>query len=169
MTRILICFQASVLAFAMLTSCNTNAPADQSAKPSNDRLDAAAMKKIVEDRNLIYDKAFVAGDSTTVMAHFTEDARVFPTNSDQVIGKKAIAPLISQFLKFGIRTFTDETTRVIGAGDYIIEEGNYFLGGDKGATIDKGKYICVWEKENGEWKVCSNMWNTSLPPAPEKK
>ena len=169
MTRTILCLQAGMLAVIMFASCNSNAPAGTTAKPSNDTLDVASMKKIVEDRNLIYDKAFVAGDSATVMAHFTEDARVFPTNSEQIIGKNAIAPLISQFLKFGVKAFTDETTRVIGSGEYIIEEGNYFLGGDKGATIDKGKYICVWKKESGDWKVCSNMWNTSLPPVPEKK
>jgi len=169
MTRLFFCFPAIILISLMMTGCKTNASSDNAAALPNDSLDTAAMKKIVEERNLVYDNAFVNGDSVTVMDHFTEDAIAFPPNTEQVIGKKAIAPLISQFLKFGIRKFIDETTRVIGAGEYIIEEGNFFLGGENGTTLDKGKYICVWKKESGKWKVCSNMWNTSLPMAAEKK
>ena len=169
MTRILTCIAATVLVSLILTGCGSNASSLKAADLHPDTLDVATMKKIVEERNLVYDKAFVAGDSITAMDHFTEDAIAFPPNAEQVVGKSAIAPLISQFLKFGIKKFTDETTRVIGTGEYIIEEGNYFLGGDNGTTLDKGKYICVWKKERGQWKVCSNMWNTSLPSASEKK
>ncbi|MEO7308373.1 MAG: DUF4440 domain-containing protein [Ferruginibacter sp.] len=169
MNRIFIFFPVIVLLFLMITGCNTNTSSEKATERHNDTLDVATMKKIVEERNLVYGKAFVEGDSITVMDHFTEDARAFPSNAEQVIGKSAIALLISQFLKFGIKEFTDETTRVLGAGEYIIEEGNYFLGGDNGKTLDKGKYICVWKKENGQWKVCSNIWNTSLPIVPEKK
>jgi len=169
MTRISLCFPVIVLFSLMISGCNTNASSSKATDLRNDTLDVAAMKKIVEERNLVYDKAFVDRDSITVMDHFTEDARAFPPNEGQVIGKSAIAPLISQFLKFGIKKFTDETTRVIGSGEYIIEEGNFFLGGDNGTILDKGKYICVWKKESGKWRVCSNMWNTSLPTAPEKK
>jgi len=153
----------------MITACNNSPAAEKTTEQKPEPLDAAAMKKIVEERNLVYDKAFVDKDSVTVMEHFTEDARAFPSNSEQVIGKSNIAPLISAFLKFGVKKFTDETTRVIGAGDYIIEEGNYFLGGDNESTLDKGKYICVWKKEDGKWRVCSNMWNTNLALAAEKK
>jgi len=155
--------------FLMVAGCDTNASSAKLTEQHSDPLDVTAMKKIVEERNLVYDKAFVDGDSVTVMDHFTEDARAFPPNAEQLVGKAAIAPVISQYLKFGIKKFTDETTRVIGFGDYIMEEGNYFLGGDKESTLDKGKYICVWKKENGQWKVCSNMWNTSLPATSEKK
>ena len=152
-----------------MTGCNTNASSEKATVLHNDTLDAASMRKIVEGRNLVYDKAFIDGDSITAMDHFTDDAIVFPPNAEQVVGKTAIAPLISQFLKFGIKKFTDETTRVIGTGDYIIEEGNYFLGGENGTTLDKGKYICNGKKESGQWKVCSNMWNTSLSAEPAKK
>ncbi len=169
MNRIFIFFPVIVLMFLMITGCNTNTSSEKETESSNDTFDVAAMKKIVEERNLVYSKAFVDGDSITVMDHFTEDARAFPPNAEQVIGKSTIALLISQFLKFGIKEFTDETTRVLGSGKYIIEEGNYFLGGDNGTTLDKGKYVCVWKKENGQWKVCSNMWNTSLAIVPEKK
>jgi hypothetical protein len=42
------------------------------------------------------------------------------------------------------------------------------MGDDKGNTIDKGKYIDVWRKVNGDWKIYSNMFNSSMPVAPAK-
>ena len=30
-------------------------------------------------------------------------------------------------------------------------------------SIDAGKQINVWKKENGEWKVYTNMWNSNMP------
>jgi hypothetical protein len=43
------------------------------------------------------------------------------------------------------------------------------MGDGKGHVIDKGKYVEIWKKENGEWKIYADIWNTSLPPAPAKK
>jgi ketosteroid isomerase-like protein len=159
---------ASVCLMA-IEACNTKASSEKPVEQNRDTLDVAAMKKIVEESNLAYDKAFVDGDSIAVMDHFTDDIVLLAPGVEQLVGKKAIAPMISQFLKLGIKKFTDETTRVLGAGEYIIEEGNYFLGGANGSTIDKGKYICVWKKVNGQWRVCSNMFSTNLPAETAKK
>jgi hypothetical protein len=43
------------------------------------------------------------------------------------------------------------------------------MGDGNGNTIDKGKYIAIWRKEDGDWKIFSNMYNSNLPPAPVKK
>jgi ketosteroid isomerase-like protein len=169
MKQILVSSAVTILFILIITGCNNTASSEKTTEHRHDTLDAASMRKIVEERNLAYNNAFVQGDSITAMDHFTEDASLFAPNSEQLIGKAAFAPLLSQFLKFGIKKFTDETTKVMAAGEYIIEEGNYFLGGADGSTIDKGKYLCVWRKENGVWRVCSNMWNTSIPAAVEKK
>jgi ketosteroid isomerase-like protein len=132
-------------------------------------LSTETMKTIVAERNFLYNNAMVKGDSVNLVNHFTSDCVVLPPNGEQIVGKAAIIPAVMSFSKMGIKKFTDETTRVLGEGPYIIEEGNYFLGGENGSTLDKGKYLCVWKKEDGEWRVCSNMWNTSLPAPAEKK
>lgn len=145
----------TVFAFA---GCSTTA-----SEKKDIAMSSADMKKIVEERNLIYDKAMVEGDSVNLVGHFSSDCVVLPPNGEQIVGKAAIVPAVMAFSRMGIKKFTDETTRVLAAGDYIIEEGNYFFGGDNNAVLDKGKYVCVWKKEDNEWRVCSNIWNTSLP------
>jgi len=49
-----------------------------------------------------------------------------------------------------------------GDENYLIDEGNYYLRYGAENTIDEGKYINIWKYDNGEWKICSNIWNTSL-------
>ena len=34
---------------------------------------------------------------------------------------------------------------------------------DNGRVTDKGKYIVVWKKVGGAWKVASDIFNTNLP------
>jgi ketosteroid isomerase-like protein len=152
----------------VLTACNSaNTESKTRIEKESKGLSTETMKKIVSERNLVYNNAMVNGDSLNLVNHFTSDCVVLPPNGEQIVGKAAIIPAVMSFSKMGIKKFTDETTRVLGGNDYIIEEGNYFFGGDNNSTLDKGKYLCVWKKEDAEWRVCSNMWNTSLPA--EKK
>ncbi|PWT95689.1 MAG: hypothetical protein C5B52_17385 [Bacteroidetes bacterium] len=140
----------------------------EAPKDSTSVFDLTAMKKIIEEKNTAFAKAFVSGDSASMVNHYTVDGKIFPPNSEAVIGHAAIGPLISEYLKFGIKEFRDETTALYGNEDNLIEEGNFFMGDGKGKTIDKGKYIGIWKKIDGEWKVYSNMFNSSLPPASGK-
>jgi ketosteroid isomerase-like protein len=43
------------------------------------------------------------------------------------------------------------------------------MGDGKGNTIDKGKYVTIWRKEGGDWKIYSDIFNTSLPEPAAKK
>jgi ketosteroid isomerase-like protein len=34
-----------------------------------------------------------------------------------------------------------------------------------GKVVDRGKYIVIWKREQGQWKLHRDIWNTSMPPA----
>ena len=38
----------------------------------------------------------------------------------------------------------------------------------KEKTMEKGKYVNVWKKEDGTWKIYANIWNSNAAPAPAK-
>lgn len=166
MKHVFLFLLIGVLAF---TACNTGSTESTTVPEKKDAaITDDDLKKIVEERNTIYTNAMVNGDSVNLVDHFSTDCVVLPPNGEQIVGKASIVPVVMAFSRMGIKKFTDETTRVLNGGDYIIEEGNYFLGGENESTLDKGKYICVWKKEDGVWRVCSNMWNTSQPATPAK-
>jgi ketosteroid isomerase-like protein len=138
---------------------------NQQQKPT---FDVTAMKKIIEEKNNQFTKAHITGDSAFLVNIFTQDAKVFAPNSDIVIGRPAIAVVNSQYLKLDIKEFREETTAFYGNEDYLIDEGNYYFRYGKDNTIDKGKYLNVWKKEAGDWKIYSNIWNSNMPATPTK-
>ena len=169
MKQVLIFLLSITFAGLLATGCGKNNTASTTnSKDSATIFDINEMKKTIKEKDDAFSKAFVTGDSASLVNSYTEDGKIFPPNSDAVIGRSAIAGMISQYLKYGIKKFHDETTALYGNEDNLIEEGNYFMGDGKGNTIDKGKYMDVWRKVDGDWKIYSEIFNTSIPAAPAK-
>jgi ketosteroid isomerase-like protein len=155
-----------------IISCNnssaTPAADEATAKSAGAAFNLDSVKNIIEIKSKAFAKALINGDSATLVNSYTTDAKLFPPNEPMVEGKAAIGKLISQYLKYGIKEFYDSTTAAYGNEDNVVEEGYLFMGDAKGNTMDKGKYVEVWRKENGEWKLYTDIWNTNLPATPVK-
>ena len=126
--------------------------------------DLSATRKVIEENNERFTRAHVTGDSALIDNMFTEDARVLPPGADPVIGRAAIAELTSQYILSGVTEFREETTDFYGNEDLLIDQGSYVMVYGKEKTVEKGKYLNVWKKEGGIWKIYSNIWNTNAPP-----
>ncbi|MGL2964619.1 YybH family protein [Flavobacterium sp. RSB2_4_14] len=143
----------------ILTSCNNKKAENHEVT----EFDINAAKTEIQEKTKQFTKAHILKDTVYLNNSFTDDAKVFPPNSEVVIGKKAISKLNYDWVNYGIYEFKEESTSLYGSKDYIIDEGTYYLRYGKENTIDKGKYINVWKNSNGEWKIYSNIWNTNLP------
>lgn len=125
--------------------------------------DLEASRKTIKQKTIRFTEAHITKDTAYLNNIFTDDARIFPPNSDVVSGKKAIATLNTDWVNYGIHEFTEASTACYGNADYIIDEGTYHLRYGEENTIDDGKYINIWKNVNSDWKIYSNIWNTSLP------
>lgn len=143
----------------ILNSCNNK----KTEKKEVTEFDLNAAKTEIQEKTKQFTKAHIIKDTAYLNSSFTEDAKVFPPNSEIVIGQKAISKLNSDWVNYGIYEFKEESTSLYGNKDYVIDEGTYYLRYGKENTIDKGKYINVWKNIDGEWKIYSNIWNTNLP------
>lgn len=161
---------AVLLTAAGLIGCNgAKTPSAATTKSSSAvTIDLAAMRKVIEENNDRFTKAHVTGDAPLIDNMFTRDAKVLPPESPPVIGRTAIAKLTADYIAFGITEFTEETTDFYGNDDLLIDQGNYVMVYGKEKTVEKGKYVNVWKKEDGSWKIYSNIWNTNAPAAPAK-
>jgi ketosteroid isomerase-like protein len=36
--------------------------------------------------------------------------------------------------------------------------------GAEGNVLDRGKYVVVWQREQGQWRIHRDIWSTSLTP-----
>jgi len=73
-------------------------------------------------------------------------------------GGPAIAEYWRGGMAAGVKDLTLDTTEVGTAGDLAWEEGTVRLVPTKGAPT-VGRYIVVWKREDGRWKLHRDIWN----------
>lgn len=159
-----------IAALAMgITGCEQKpAPSASNTKASTAPFDLAGARKVIEENNARFTKAHVIGDGKLIDSMFTKDAKSLPPESEPVVGVAAISKLTAQYLAGGVSEFTEVTTDFYGNENLLIDQGDYVMVYGKEKTREKGKYVNVWKKEDGVWKIYTNIWNTNSPAAPAK-
>ena len=112
--------------------------------------------------------ALNGGDAAGIAVLYTEDAMLLPPNSEMLEGREAVQAFWQGGIDMGIKEATLETEVVEARGNAAYEVGKYtmIIEPPGGPTIsDRGKYLVVWKRQEGSWKLHSDMWNTSLPAA----
>lgn len=121
----------------------------------------------IKEANKKFVQAFNDHDADALSMAYTKDAKAFPSNSEVVSGREAIKEFWNNVLEMDIAKVELNTIDAERCGNNAIEEGTYTLYDSNNTEMDHGKYIVVWKKENGEWKLSRDIWNTSMP-APEQ-
>ncbi|MEM8565087.1 MAG: nuclear transport factor 2 family protein [Bacteroidota bacterium] len=105
----------------------------------------------------------MAGDYNNIGLSYTEDAKIFPQRRDIIEGRKAIIDYWT--LPSGVKTsyhkIFPEEIKVTGdeAYDYGCYEGTTKRANGSESSW-KGKYVIVWKKINGDWKIYLDMWSS---------
>jgi ketosteroid isomerase-like protein len=102
---------------------------------------------------------FNQGDALRTAAHYTDDAQILPPRHPVIEGKPAIAAFfeanIDKYIGFG-----NETTWSVVRGDVGVEQGIYRVRNVRvGQDVESGKYIRIWKKINGDWKLYRDMFS----------
>ena len=69
-------------------------------------------------------------------------------------------------------SWSTDKIQVGEAGDVAIQLGQHHATGlgSNGSGEDRGRFLTVWKKVNGEWKVAHDMSSTTMPePSSQKK
>lgn len=117
----------------------------------------------IEAANVQWMAKFSQGDSAGLAALYTANGQLFPTHSDMVSGTQAIAQFWQGAIHAGIKQAKLVTVEVEGHGETAYEVGTYTLMGDGDKVLDSGKYVVVWKRQNGQWKLHRDIWNTNQP------
>jgi len=131
-----------LMACAVLASCGS---------PEEGALPSAVTTAVSRDFNL--------GDALGTAGHYADDAQILPPRHPAIAGKPAIAAFfqanIDKYISFG----NDSTWSVV-KGNIAIEQGTYIIRNVRvGENVEAGKYIRVWKKINGGWKLDRDMFS----------
>ncbi len=107
-------------------------------------------------------QAFNAGDAAAVAALYTEDAVILPPGGEMMKGKSAI----QAFWKGAAEQLGDgklTTVDVKPLGSEAAREIGTFSFRTKGSQPQDitGKYVVLWEKVGGDWKLATDICNTN--------
>lgn len=110
--------------------------------------------------------AFGRGDAAGLANLYTVGGQLLPPNSDVVAGRDGIRTFWQGAVDAGLTAATLDTVEVESTGETAVEVGRYTLRAKSGQVADAGKYVVVWKREGGGWKLHRDIWNTSRPVAP---
>jgi uncharacterized protein (TIGR02246 family) len=121
--------------------------------------DEAAVKAAAQ----AWEAGWNAGDAAAIAAVYTEDATVMPPESEPVQGREAIQAFWQAAIDATPNTTEElETVHVQVLGDTAIEVGSYTNTGPGGEHLDHGKFVAIWQKVDGEWKIARDIFNSNM-------
>ncbi len=154
----------SVFVGNFLIGCvNNTSTLSENTKSNQAVFDLNSAKKLIQEKTNRFTASHISKDTAYLNNIFSIDAKSYPPNSDAVVGRADIAKLNFDWVNYGIHEFKETSISFYGNEEYLIDEGTYYLRYGDEHTIDEGKYINIWKKESSDWKIVSNIWNTSLP------
>ncbi|MFN2432298.1 MAG: DUF4440 domain-containing protein [Gemmatimonadota bacterium] len=110
--------------------------------------------------------AVAAKDTAFIRNAYAEDARFMAPGAEAATGSEAIVGAWGQLFALPnvSLTFAPSALEVAAAGDMAYEVGTYQLtfDGEEGEVEDRGSYVVVWEKRNGEWKAVADIVTSEL-------
>jgi uncharacterized protein (TIGR02246 family) len=125
------------------------------------------IRKEIKNTNLKFAEIFARGDAAGIAALYTPDAHLMPPDAPAMRGTDAIEAFWQGAMKMGIKTATLETIEVESSGgDLATEIGQFTLGIDApggGRVEQSGKYVVLWKRDGGVWKLQADIWNGNAP------
>ena len=111
-----------------------------------------------------FSAAYLKKDFEAIANAYTKDAKIFPNNTPIIKGYEAIKKRWSG----GADSYTPIAHEIIPEEIVILNDTAHDYGIYKGKNKRadgteisyQGKYVVVWKKENNQWKMYLDIWNT---------
>jgi ketosteroid isomerase-like protein len=143
-------FLTFLIASIFITSCNKKT--DDKTLESN-QTDISTLKKEIELRLREYENLLLDGDSIALGNMYTEDAEIIPSR----VGREDIIKAFGNLIRDSI-SGSFNTTKIWGNDQLIVEDGTGTWKYANGKIYSSGRYLLVWKKDDGEWKILRDTW-----------
>ena len=132
---------------------------DKSAKGTGSAREAIAAA------NAAFEAAHLRGDAAALASQYTEGAQLLWEDRPIISGRKNIEAEWAKDMGGPGRKAKLTTLEVEQSGDLAYETGKFLVTAPDGKIVYDGKYICIWKRENGRWKIHRDMGNRNAPAA----
>ena len=130
--------------------------------------DLASEEKAIREMDARWLKAVASRDPSAEAAVFAEDGVAYREHIPPVVGPAAYQAYATKFYSDNPKAngmWTTDAIRIADSGDLAIQTGEFHLAalGVKGDREDKGRFVTVWRKTSGTWKVAYDIGSTTMP------
>ncbi len=141
---------------------------------SSSSADSAAVMAAVEE----YRRAWIDGDTAAALARISNDIRILISGFPDIAGREATRELfVGEMEAYRVPVLTLNHQDLIVRGDHAIDIGTYEetqvpKTGAAAPIQGRGRFLSIWRKESGEWRIVRYMLNAlpaippTAPPAP---
>jgi len=130
-------------------------------KKSTERFNLTTARAEIEAADKHFMNLVAKGDAAGLANCFTSDAKFMTPGAPAVTGRANIQHVMSEILKSGISRLDTRIENVYGTEDLLASEGELTLYiGD--AAVGEEKYIVLWKKEDGKWKIFRDIFNSNV-------
>ena len=116
--------------------------------------DISVLEKEIESRLREYELHLKNGDSIALGNMYMANAEIIPSTA----GRENIVKVFSSMIQDSITGSSFETTELWGNDDLLVEEGTGSWSHENGTVVGRGRYLLVWKKEDGQWKILRDTW-----------
>lgn len=140
-----------LLVLITLSGCNQKASEEHHQV---EQTDMSTLEKEIELRIRKYEDNLRKGDSVALGNMYTEDAEIIPST----VGKENIIKVFGGMIRDSINNSSFTTTKLWGNDQLLVEDGTGTWSHANGTVVSRGRYLLVWKKEDGKWKILRDTW-----------
>ncbi len=125
--------------------------------------DPDVLMEEITSANNVFMEAFKEGNAAELASLYTDDGKILPPNADMIEGKAGIQGFWQVVMDMGVKEAVLKIVELEGHGDTAIEMSIFKMKDFNGNVLDYGKYIVIWKKVEGNWKLHYDIFNSSVP------
>jgi ketosteroid isomerase-like protein len=93
---------------------------------------------------------------------YTNDGMIYPPGAPPIMGRNAIATFWRTVSNRGMHSLNLQLVDLEISDDLLIARGKYGMRDRENEILDIGKFIAIYRKENTEWRLQTDMFNSNL-------
>ena len=140
-----------LIALISFTTCDQKV-AERTAE--SEQVDISIFEKEIEQRIREYENHLRNGDSIALGDMYTEDAEIIPST----VGRENITKVFGRMIRDSITGSSFKTTKLWGNDQLLVEDGTGVWSHENGTVVSNGRYLLVWKKDDGNWKILRDTW-----------
>jgi uncharacterized protein (TIGR02246 family) len=125
---------------------------------------ARTIKAEIDAANAKFVAAFNKGDAAGIAQLYTENATALPPGAPIAKGRAAIQAVWQGAIQAGVQDLSVKALQVDQFGNAAREIGQFSLdqpNAQKQTEHVEGKYVVLWRRIGGGWKLDTDIWNTN--------